>query len=261
MTMGRVKLTVAAVLNMIFVPIAGSADELSMLSLTNECVDCDLSNRDLQRIDFSGTRLKNVDFSGSNLQGADFSRVQFTWGKISGANFRGANFADSAILLDNEFQDDVDFREVNLQSSFRGRTLGSPSGIVIIGQFRNSKLDGANFTGAKVELVGEGISARSTNFSGVSPRRHSMFDRTLDINDSDFEGADFSSSRLERSRFINTNLKDTDFTDSILMSVDFSGSDLSRANFKGAILIDSDLGDATMCGTISPDGSLLYIGC
>ncbi|MGP9792171.1 pentapeptide repeat-containing protein [Roseinatronobacter sp. NSM] len=45
------------------------------------------------------------------------------------------------------------------------------------------------------------------------------------------------------------------------MSVDFSGSDLSRANFKGAILIDSDLGDAIMCGTISPDGDLLYIGC
>ena len=250
-----------------------SANDLSLLSLTRECVGCDLSNRDMTRIDLSETKLENVDFRNSVLTDSDFSgseirRTNFSEAKLQRANFHGTR------LRNTDPQGKFSFEMSGVD--FRG--AGFESAIVVI-LLRESKLSGANFSSSLLNIKGDLITATGANFS--QSLGYGLFEGAFNVRNSEFQRADFSDSKLRSSKFLKSNLQDanfqnadlseSNFSDSDLSranfqnadlsNVDFSGSNLSRANLEGADLSGADLKDAILCEAVSPDGKILFIGC
>ena len=97
----RMKFIIAALLVVSMNLPAAKADDLTLLSITRICENCDFSGRNLTRVDFSGTTLRNVSMKNATLIDADFSESELYFVDFSEANAQRSNFSDAS--------EDVDF--------------------------------------------------------------------------------------------------------------------------------------------------------
>jgi len=263
------------------------ADDLTLMSMTRQCINCDLSGRDMTRVDFSGTRLEGVNFTGATLIDANFSRVRIRNTNFSEANLQRANFSGSNIDMLNG----LDLFPIIVAADFRGANF---DGAEIVMGMRDTRLNGATFRGATMTFRGWRVDARNADFSQLRfPERARItivsrvagdintIRSTMYVEDSDLRDSNFSEARFSGGRFLRSDLRGVTFTNAGLRRADFSGSDLRNANFQGATLHSAnfsnanlsganlrgaDLTEATlqgaiMCETIAPDGTMLFIGC
>jgi len=96
---------------------ANQPSALEQLLETNACVECNLRDADLRRLDLSGANLRGADLSGANffqtkLDGADLARADLTHANFWGASLRGT------------FLNAADFSDANLSyADFTGASL------------------------------------------------------------------------------------------------------------------------------------------
>jgi uncharacterized protein YjbI with pentapeptide repeats len=175
----------------------------------------DLSNLDLQAMDFAGYNLKRAKFQGSNLKKADFSGVHLK---------------------------DVDFTKADLtRAKFYHSTL-------IGADFHETLLDNANFYGASIDFSAMiNCSAIEINFD------HAHLENSQ-FNDSDFTDADFTKAIIKDSNFERANLRrahggNARFEGNLKTKMLFTRASLDEARFIGATFSDCDF-SYTQCNNL-----------
>jgi len=109
------------------------SDELKKADVTREAVLAAIAAAGTDGVaDFSGQRLNGLDLSGLDLR-----RLKLQSTRINGAKFVGSNL--DGVVLDQAWALTSDFTNASL----KGASLFST-------QFRDARLDGANFEGARV---------------------------------------------------------------------------------------------------------------
>jgi uncharacterized protein YjbI with pentapeptide repeats len=68
-------------------------ENMAILTSTNSCVECDLSDANLNRVDLNGANLEGADLSGAQLFLANLAGANLRNTKLKGANFGGADLA------------------------------------------------------------------------------------------------------------------------------------------------------------------------
>lgn len=85
--------------------LAFNAQDLQKLNTTNKCSKCDLSQANLEGIDFYGANLNGANLSGANLKGTLFNDADLRGANLKGAltdketNFSGAKLSE-AVWMD-----------------------------------------------------------------------------------------------------------------------------------------------------------------
>jgi len=174
-------------------------------------------------LDFRGKYLQGNNFSGQNLRGATFlystlDNVDFSNADLQDTNFRFANI------------DNTNFHLANLKNAELPRTHISNSDL------SNADLSGVNLVKTTITKVDmSGATLKNADLRG-SLSNH------LTLDDTNFEGADFSYSLIYSSDFTKTNLTnvildDTKIRSSILNNVDFTTTKfLSNNEFAGSVM-------------------------
>ena len=261
-----------------------SAQNLSMMAMTNACKGCDLSNSQLVGVDFSGKDLAEANFSGSVADTANFSGAAFNRVLLDGGSFKSANFDGAQITVtetgrtvrssggsDGIYQTNIDFRSANFKNAQVDITV------------YESIFDGANFSGAKEVNINKG------NCSFLNPRFNDNLNRWrgkpssfrnisvvgvskhLDVLENSFcsyrgnvSNAKFDNSNFDGDGFMNgflvvdgdltgssfrgAGLKSSVFSRSNLTGADFTNANLVGANFEGANLTSVNFTGANLDG-------------
>ena len=133
----------------------------------------DLSDADLEGMDFDRGDLPNINFSGANLRGASFRSAN-----LAGANFSNANLDDSSFMsakLDgaNFAHAKLNFAEL-ADTTLRSTDLSHASIV-------NSRVVGADFSNANLEHT-DLISCNLTDarFKGANLQSTSLYDSNLE---------------------------------------------------------------------------------
>lgn len=247
------------------------------------------TNAMLQNANFSGSTLTRVVFDGADLRGVNFSGSSHSGMSFMGSDLRGADFTRSVVdrygfMAGNGVNFKLaDLRGANFSNSyihggvFRGAELSSANfSNAVIHEFRNTEATSecpeshdkmvhrnANFSGirnaerpareTKLEVIGNFDAA---DFSGamiyIMPPWGGACE--LSFTNSKFDGATIqgrlTGSNLSGSSFVNAKIS-ADFSQTNLEDVDFTGADLAGSNFQGA----------RFCGTVAPDGTIMFDGC
>ncbi len=172
----------------------------------------ELSNADLQGIDFSYSNLAGCDFNSSylsrtNFSHADLSEVDLSYADLSYADLSYAKL-NGAILY-----------EVNLQ--------------------------GANLTGADLsdaQIDGGDLSSSNLMFGKLihtNIRDGVLFNSNLSV--ADVSNTDFSGSILSGADLSGSTLHATDFSGTLLSGADFSNAIFNGVNMSGSIILDVNL--------------------
>jgi uncharacterized protein YjbI with pentapeptide repeats len=234
-----------------FFPIKAYSDDLSVLSLTRECNNCDFSDRDMTRIDLSGTILRDVNFSRAVLVSANFASTSFRGRTLFySVNAQGADFGSGSFGFPGE--------PINIRDSdLRGANFQGAHGYL---NFIKSNIDGTNFSSSRMQIIWsfDNVTARRANFSGLGSAPTGA---NINVSASNFSGSNFSNADIRGSSVLNSDLSDVNFSGANLRNVDFRNSDLSRANLEGANLNGANLTGTILCEAIGPNGQLIFVGC
>lgn len=242
---------------------------------------------DLSNSDFSDAFLNYVCFKGAKLRGADFQRSTlhifgcrvpgrakhslkkteaFRNADLRGSNFSSAkmNFSEKMLVLEAQLSG-VNFS----QAQFAKTRLYSTA---------NIKQTNVKFNAAIGELHLRGIfdNADFRNFRGniyvaksanencwgsfTSEYGYNYEDPICDvqtvIKNSNFDGA-----VLSGSKFYGVDLAGSTFRGANLQNVNFENANLRNADFTGADLRGAKIKNTNLCEAISPDGTMLFVGC
>jgi uncharacterized protein YjbI with pentapeptide repeats len=168
------------------------------------------------------------------------------------------------IEINNANLKTVDLESANLDSSvFRGTNFRYAN--LKNATFTNARLQGSVFKGANLYKVNFAYSnlintVFTENFLKDSKNNNIAFN-AANLDDSNLESANLTSSMLERVSFRNANLKGANFTSAKLKGAVFTGADLLNANLKNAQLDDKALDDAKLCNTTMKNGELSTRDC
>ena len=263
-----------------------SAQNLSMMAMTNACKGCDLSNSQRVGVDFSGKDLTTANFSGSVADTANFSGAELYWVLLDGGSFKSANFDGAKIIVtetdrtmeqrlsgvsDGIRQTNIDFRSANFKNAQVDITV------------YESIFDGANFSGAKQVNInggnclflssrfndllnrwrGKPSSFRNISVVGVSKPRYvsanSFCSYRGNVSNAKFDNSNFDGDGsndgflvvdgdLTGSSFRGASLKSSLFSRSNLTGADFTNANLTDANFEGANLTSVNFTGANLDG-------------
>jgi uncharacterized protein YjbI with pentapeptide repeats len=154
--------------------------------------------------------MPDMDLAGLQFAGADLTKAIFLQCQVDGADFSGARLGQAVFLT-----------AAGSQVNFSGADLEN------LRVVKDSRLDKANFTGAKLQKA----NLRGTDLSG-----------------SVFVGANLTDADLSETRLARANLRDVDAANLRLAKADLSGADLSGANLRQATLQKSNLQGAVFLG-------------
>lgn len=190
---------------------------------------CDLSDKDVGYLEFSGMDLRhckmvNTSFFGAyligaNLSGANLQRAYLNLARLENANLSGADLTDATIF--QAIFDKTSFAGANLT---RARLIGT--------------LGAVNISNAKLQDGRLGLDI------GNQP----MGQMRLDAVGGNFANSDFSGADINRSNLIFSNLSNANLSNTNLFRADLSQADLTGADLTGA-----DLGEAVLDGAILKD--------
>ena len=122
------------------------SDEFTKADMTRDDVLAAIAAAGDGVADLSGKRLNGLDLSGLDLR-----KLKLQSSRINHANFAGANL--DGVVLDQAWALDSDFTN----ASFKGAHLFAT-------QFRDAKMDGANFEGARIAADYSRTSLKGANF-------------------------------------------------------------------------------------------------
>lgn len=258
--------------------------DLSHLDLSG----IDLHGAFLERANLSGANLENADLSGcvlvrANLSGATLTSTRMTSAglgesDLSGADLRNANLAGATLVkaklarahLSNANLVEADFSEAVLTDATMTEALVNKC------RFMESDMTNAVLTGADLS---EGLflnaSLRNCDFSGANLSSAVLMGVTADgscfkeaklhntriLNESSFQGADFSNAKLTQANLRGSDLSKSNFERADISGSDFSQCDLNEGNFyqtiaKGAQFVKANLANARMVAVNLFGGSL-----
>ena len=164
-------------------------------------VGADLTEADLTNADLTGTWIMKANFNRAKLHGATLQVIITSEGmenqRETAASFVGADLSDTFATVHFSYDD---MRGANFTGTRMSVVLANQSMGVLRSEFKESNLDGANFTNA-------GLGHITFEFAK--------------LNDANFTGAD-----LTRAEFTGANLTNADFT----------GAKLDHTTFGQAIL-------------------------
>ena len=236
---------------------AYNVQELLMDKIRAEKIELsnkDYSDQNLVGKNFFADHIKDTDFSNANLVGADFrfaniDNVNFTNADLTGVDFSAATITNS------------DFTGADLTNIYAA-TVRTKDNF-----FHNTNLSGAFLVGAEIlcSVIQE------YDFQ----RLHEMPSKYDCINNTNFENANLSQTRLFNLDFSNSKVENTKFTMSeIIKSIfpqeinaDFSGSTLPATQFRGDLsnvifscheLWCTDFSDRVFNGTLISAADLSY---
>jgi len=210
---------------------------------TDDLADLDLSNLNLDKVDFSNCYMEGINLSGSSLKKARLSGAIMVYARL----------------------DQVDFSEADLSRANLGATSLTAS------NFYNAKLNNTNFNKASLtacQFVKANLNAtqwmeaklKDCNFTQASLQQLNLIDQTIDqcnftecnlskgnfvnplFKDCNFnkviaEGTNFIKIQAEKSSFIEAKLTNARFLGgSLLDKCNFSSAHLSMASFREASL-------------------------
>jgi BTB/POZ domain-containing protein KCTD9 len=175
--------------------------------------------------DLSGKRLNGLDLSGLDLR-----KLKLQSARINDAKFVGSNL--DGVVLDQAWALKSDFTN----ASFKGASLFST-------QFRDGKLDGTNFEGARIAADFTRASLKGANFKGADlsadMKNQSMglmrgVFRSSNLEGASFEGANLARAVMEYATLRGANLRGANLMGSELGGADLTGADVAGANFNQA---------------------------
>ena len=258
----------------------------------------DLSRLNLRGIDLRGAFLERADLSGADLEGADLSecvlvRANLSNAKLksakmtsaglgdanlSGADLRAADLAKAVLVkatlshadLSNANLAEADLSEAVLAQATMREALMSKcrlmesdmTNAVLIGAdlseglFLNASLRNCDFSRANLSsAILVGVTADGSCF------REAELHNMRILNESSFQGADFSNAKLTQANLRGSNLSKSNFERADVSESDFSECDLNEANFyqangKGTQFVKADLANARMVAVNLFGGSL-----
>jgi uncharacterized protein YjbI with pentapeptide repeats len=248
--------------------------------LTTGANPLDLSDAELDGIDFSSEtiiyrKLCNLSLPGALLRNASFSKRDLSYANFSGANLDGAQFlmtkmnnADlsgasivrtdlSSANLEYTRFDHVHsrrtqfrFAQVANATFFKSSLLQAVfiSSNCVNASFHSADLEHADFTKANLKgVVFINANLLRTNFSGNNLNRmdfHRCRLNGANFTKSSCEGAIFQRVELNGAYFSGAKLKDTDFSFAGMNNIDFVQTDLSLATFSQGSLTDANFNKA-----------------
>jgi uncharacterized protein YjbI with pentapeptide repeats len=217
----------------------------------------DISNRNLDDVDFSG-----VNLSGANLSGTHLLRTSFVGTNLSGANLTSANlqltnFAGADLTGATLNYVSGDPMQVNRSADFTNADLSNAhidqSTSMIGPVFTGANVSGANLTGLRssgpslltsgditgtpqlssaMRLANGYLVGAYTDLAGVDLSNVDLSD--VNISGADFTGATLANANLSGVVASNTILVDADLTDTDLDGASLTSTDLSGADLTGA---------------------------
>ncbi len=192
--------------------------------------------------DFSGKRLNGLDLSG-----LDLTNVKLQSTRISNANFKGAKL--DGVVLDQAWALDSDFTG----ASFKGASLFST-------QFMGSKMDGADFTKARVAADFSRASLKDADFTDADLAAD-MTNQSMGLmrgvfRSTDLEGASFENANLARVVFEYAKLNGANLRGANLMGSELAGADLTGADVTGANFNEADVNSARLLSLQGKDAAL-----
>ncbi len=186
----------------------------------------DLSNKNLDGMNFSDCLMEQVNLSGASLIGANFSgailaRANFNKANCSRANFNNANIGASSCINTNF--DHASFLETKLSKSQFGNTCFSYAKFVNP-EVLEIELDTCNFEHSLIE---------NWQFLELQLNNINFKSATLTI-------CNFINCSLKDCRFDNANLTSTAWSDTGLSSVSFVKANLTSNCFVSAAEVDDE---------------------
>lgn len=181
-------------------------------------------------LDLSGKSLNGLDLSGLDLR-----RTKLQSARINKTSFKGSEL--EGVVLDQAWA---------LHSNFSGADLRRAS---LFGtQFGGAKLDGADFSNARVAGDFTNASLINAKFDGADlsadEKNQSMGLMRGVFKDADLDGASFRDANMSRVLMEFASLRGADLTDANLRGSDLAGADLRDANVKDANFDGADLNSA-----------------
>jgi uncharacterized protein YjbI with pentapeptide repeats len=204
--------------------IAANPNDMNQAISSKNCYGCDLTEVDLEKLNFKSGYLSFSDFSKSNLSDSS----------LKSANLTGAVFKESK--LERVDLSNANLSDANLEQANLTRAILS-----------NADLTGANLSGANLE------NARFIGFAGFANFKSANLSQVnlsnAFLNDIDFSGANLSNANLSGNTSLrganlsNANLNGTDLSNATL-----SGANLNHANLQGANLFNADFRRVDLTG-------------
>jgi len=251
--------------------------QLQQLLETKECIRCDLQNAEL-----AGVNLKKANLEGANLKGANLEGINLKEAYLIGANLEGVNLNDAnlgganltlaqltnATLVDADLQG-VNFQAANLkQANLQEAYLRAPTFLqeanLQEANLMGTDLRGASFFKADLRQANlQGANLKDTNVDLKNiPGDYKISEILLDqlviglpIFGATNSGTDFKTD-LQQANLEGANLQEARFEE-----VFVTGANFNRANLTNAKFEDTDLEEASLCGTIMPDGTISEQSC
>ncbi|MFT3772229.1 MAG: DUF2169 domain-containing protein [Minicystis sp.] len=203
----------------------------------------DLTGAVLARADLTGADLTGAKLAGCNLGrallsdakvtgGVDLTGAVLTGADLSGATFRGARLSrvdlGEAVFHDTDFGEVVAENLTFLESDLRGAKLAGASLVKCV--FIEVDLRGVDLTGA--DLTSATFVKADAGGAVLSGARLA---KLCVVEESSFEGADFTGAVLVQANLRGTKLAGCNFTSAQLDAADLSGCDLQGARFDRAV--------------------------
>lgn len=244
--------------------IAANPEQVQMLTKTNQCLGCDLSNADLKNLNLFGANLVGADLTGADLSGANLGSANLTDANLSGATLNRTYFY--LATLENANLSRADLTNAYLRDAL---LLGTNmSGATLKGvNLSRTNLAGINLRGA--DLSGANLSETvmtRTTFPGLNPKSElqqlSFFFltgfsssnggcRDLVPDDAKRQGFNILFTDLREAK-----LRDANLSNALLAYNDLSGADLTNANLTSALMVCTKLNNATLDGATLTDARL-----
>lgn len=243
---------------------------LDRIARGEDCIECDLTDADLSKLDlagtsFQGSNLTDVDLADANLAGCDLSNTNFCGAllercKLDSANLDFAEFSEATldgVSMVNASLEGASFSELDIEdldasgttgygadfsSTVLRRTDFSGSNLPQV-DFSNSELSDVNFENAKLnggqfeEVVAESCSFNSATVEALHASDGSTFRRV-----------DFCSAKAKKANWQNATFERVDFRKAELEMSDFSGCIFKQCDLTACFLQSSLLEEVSLTG-------------
>ena len=205
--------------------------------------EANLSEANLKDADLSEANLRGADLRYANLRGADLRGADLGYTDLRYANLRGAIIYNETKINDkwrlvheivNQSTQSLNLRYLNL----KGANLSEAN--LRGANFRGANLSDANLKDADLRYADLGYA----NLSDANLRGANLSDanfRGANLSDANLRGADFSDANLRDANLRYTNLRGTNFRGANFSDANLRGADFSDANLMGANLISTNV--------------------
>ena len=191
--------------------------------------ECDLSNKDVGYLNFSGKdlthcKMVNISFFGADLRGANLSGANLQRAYLNLARLEEANFSRANLSMATIFQPifgNTNFHKANL------------IGVRLIGTLGKVDMSGANVSNADLGLD-----------VGNQPMGQMKFDSTGgNFENTNFENTNLNIASFKFANMRGANLRNTNLNRAELIQADLTGADLTGADFNEAEVKNAEFKD------------------